>query len=209
MIHWVAVAALIFAFSYDKEANAAQSSVSVLYGEEYKTGETNRNSLRFDTLAVKEWGMLYGRADVVSFGNSDSNTFTRGIAHYGNGFHIAGQIQNQKNISQTSVGFGYSSFSKDKSWFVDVYKMSSNFYGDSNHIFAYGSKAMDKWKLNGFIEYTKPESINMQPVIFSQIGLSYKLNEFDIGVEHHRYFNKFGVSGLDESVNQIKLVYNF
>lgn len=209
MIHWIAVAAIIFTLTHEKEAEAAQSSASVLYGEGYKTGEPDRSTIRFDTLAVKDWGMLYGRADMVSFSNGDSNTFTRGIAHYGKGFHLAGQIQNQKNISQTSAGIGYSEFSKGKIWFVDAYRMSSNFYGDSTHIFAYGSRTYNNWTASGFVEYTHPEEKKLQPVTFSQISLSYQINSIHVGVEHHRYFNKFGVAGLDESVNQLKLTYNF
>jgi hypothetical protein len=209
MIHWLAVAALIFAFTYEKEAEAAQSSVSVLYGDGYKTGEVNRHTIRFDTLAVKDWGMLYGRVDAVSFGDDNSNVFTRGIAHYGRGLHLSGQLQNQRNISQSSAGIGYSEFGKGSSWFVDFYRMSSNFYGDSNHAFIYADRAFGKYKINGFIEYIQPEEKTLYPITFSQISFSYKVSDFNIGVEHHRYFNKFGISGLDESVNQIKLVYNF
>lgn len=56
MIHWIAVAAIIFTLTHEKEAEAAQSSASVLYGEGYKTGEPDRSTIRFDTLAVKDWG---------------------------------------------------------------------------------------------------------------------------------------------------------
>lgn len=56
MIHWIAVAALIFALTHEKEAEAAQSSISALYGEGYISGDPNRSSIRFDTLSIKDWG---------------------------------------------------------------------------------------------------------------------------------------------------------
>lgn len=175
MIHWIAVAALIFALTHEKEAEAAQSSISALYGEGYISGDPNRSSIRFDTLSIKDWGMLYGRADIVSFSNSDSNVFTRGIAHYGKGFHLAGQLQNQKNISQTSAGIGYSKFGRESSWFVDFYRMSSNYYGESTHIFAYASREFANWTASGFVEYTNPEQKQLTPITLSQVSLSYKV----------------------------------
>ena len=210
MIHWLAVAALIFASTYDKPAEAAQSSISYVHGDGYVSGDNTRNSLRIDTLAVKEWGLLYGRADVLSFDDGNSNLITRGIGHYGHGLHLAGQLQNQKGISQSSAGVGYSNFSKDSSWFTDLYKMQSNYYGDSFHWFSYYSRNFgENYKATGFIEYVKPENKNLEPVTFSQISVLRKVSGVWAGVEHQRYFNKNSVKGLDESVNQLLIKWDF
>ena len=204
MIHWLAVAAFAFAAVYEKPADAAQSSVSYLHGDGYASGDDTRNTLRLDALTVKDWGMLYGRVDVLSFDDRNSSVVTRGIGHYGHGWHLAGQLQNQRGISQSSAGFGYSA----KGWFVDVYRMSSSYYGDSTHAFGYASRDWGNWQLGGWIEIIQPDS-NFQLNAGSQISLTYKVGEFRVGVEQQRYINKSGIRGLDESVNQLMVKWEF
>ena len=211
MIHVVAVAALIFSAVYEKEAEAATAgSMSVLHGDGYASGDNTRNTVRLDALAVKDWGMVYGRVDSTSFDDGNSNVFTRFIGHGGRGLHIAGQLQNQPRISQSSVGAGYSSFGKDRSWFVDLYKLNSNYYGDGYHAFGYYSKDIGRsYRAVGFVEFLAPENKNFQPVTFSQINFQRKVMDVWLGVEHQRYFNKNGVKGLDESVNQVMVKWEF
>jgi hypothetical protein len=208
MIHWLAVAALIFAAVYDKDADAATASVSYLHGDGYASGDDTRNIVRFDALAVKDWGMVYGRTDLLSFDDRNSNVVTRGIGHYGHGWHIAGQLQNQKGIGQSSAGLGYSSFGKDASWFVDLQRMSSSYYGDSTHAFGYASRDWGNWQLGGWIEIIQPDK-NFQLNAGSQISVTYKIGEFRVGIEQQRYINKNGIKGLDESVNQFMLKWEF
>lgn len=202
MIHWLAVAALIFAFTYEKDANAAQSSISFLHGDGYATGDDTRNIVRVDTMAVKDWGLIYGRVDMSSFDDRSSSPFYRGVFHYGRGLHLAGQLQNQFSVSQSSIGGGYSSFAKDQSWFVDIYRTSSSYFGDSNHAFGYYSRPIGiNYKLTGFIEYLAPER-DLENVVGGQVHILRKFGDVWFGLEHQRYFNKNGVKGLDESVNQ-------
>jgi hypothetical protein len=208
MIHWVAVAALIFAFSYEKPAEAAQSSVSVLYGDGYVGADSSRHTVRLDTMAVKEWGMVYGRVDVSDFDDGDSSVFTRGIAHYGRGLHLAGQLQNQRGISQNSIGIGYSSFGKDSSWFVNLGRMSSSYYGDSTHAFGYASREWGNWQLSGWLEVIQPDK-DFQLNAGSQISITYKIYQVRLGIEQQRYINKNGIQGLDEVVNQGVVKWNF
>jgi hypothetical protein len=208
MIHLIAIA-FVAGMLVNNRCEAAQSSITAVYGDGYVTGEKEKTTLRFDTLAVKEWGMVYGRADFASPAHSDyANVFVRGIGHMGRGLHLGAQIQGQKALSQTSLGAGYSDFTKDVSWFIDVYRMSSSYYGDSNHLFAYVSKQWDKVQLNGFIEVTQPDH-HFEPVTFSQAAMTYKIGEVRIGIEHQRYFNKLGIKGLDEAVNQAVLKWEF
>ena len=54
-----------------------------------------------------------------------------------------------------------------------------------------------------------PENKNFQPVTFSQVSFQRKVIDVWIGVEHQRYFNKNGVKGLDESVNQLIIKWEF
>jgi hypothetical protein len=201
MIHLVVVFAFIFAAVYEKPADAAQASVSYLHGDGYASGDATRNTLRLDALTIKNWGMLYGRVDVLSFDDRNSSVVTRGIGHYGKGLHFSGQLQNQRGVSQSSAGFGYSSFGKNTSWFVDLYRMSSNYYGDSSHAFGYASQDWENWQLSGWVEVIQPDK-NFQPNAGSQISLTYKIGEFRVGVEQQRYINKNGIKGLDEVVNQ-------
>jgi hypothetical protein len=187
-----------------------KSSVSYLHGDGYVSGDDTRNIVRFDSLAVKDWGVLYGRVDVTSFDDSNSNVFTRGIVHAGRGVHFAGQLQNQRGISQSSAGFGYSDFGKESSWFVDLYRMQSNYYGDSLHGFAYYSRNIGQsYRATGFIEYIQPNKADYQPVTFSQVSFQRKVIDVWVGVEHQRYFNKNGIRGLDESVNQLMVKWEF
>lgn len=59
-------------------AEAAQASVSYLHGDGYASRDDTRNTVRLDALAVKDWGMVYGRADIASFDDANSSVFTRG-----------------------------------------------------------------------------------------------------------------------------------
>ena len=191
------------------EAESAQSSLSYLHGDGYASGDNTRNTLRIDTLAVKEWGMIYGRADVASFDDRNSTTYTRGIGHYMHGVHLAGQLQNQRGISQSSVGVGYSKFGKDESGFIDFYLASSNYYGDSAHVFGYYSRTFGAYKFNGFIELILPTKGHLDTVTFSQAQALRKVGDVWVGVEHQRYFNKNGITGLDENVNQLLVKWEF
>ena len=209
MIHWLAVAALIFAAVYDKDADAATASVSYLHGDGYASGDNTRNTVRLDALAIKNWGMVYGRVDVLSFDDRNSSVVTRGIGHYGHGWHLAGQIQNQRGISQSSAGLGYSSFGKESSWFVDVYKMQSNYYGDSLHGFAYYARDFGQsYRAAGVVELVAPEK-QKESVVFSQISVMRKVGDVWVGVEQQRYINKNGINGLDEVVNQGVIKWTF
>ena len=208
MIHWVAVTALIFALGYEKPAEAATASISYLQGDGYASGDNTRNTVRLDALAVKDWGMVYGRVDVSSFDDRNSNITTRGIGHYGKGLHLAVQLQNQKSVSQSVAGAGYSSFGKDSSWFVDLGRMSSSYYGDSTHAFGYASRDWGNWQLSGWIEVIQPDK-DLQLNAGSQISVTYKLGGVRLGVEQQRYINKFGVQGLDEVVNQGVVKWSF
>jgi hypothetical protein len=208
MIHWLAVAALVFALGYEKPAEAATASISYLHGDGYASGDNTRNTVRLDALAVKDWGMVYGRVDVSSYDDRNSNVITRGIGHYGKGVHLAGQLQNQRGVSQSVAGAGYSSFGKDSSWFVDIGRMSSSYYGDSTHAFGYGSREWGNWQLSGWLEVIQPDK-NFQLNAGSQISVTYKLGGVRLGVEQQRYINKHGIQGLDEVVNQGVVKWNF
>lgn len=54
-----------------------------------------------------------------------------------------------------------------------------------------------------------PENKNIQPVTFSQVSFQRKVMDVWLGLEHQRYFNKNGVKGLDESVNQLMVKWEF
>lgn len=207
MIHFMLLVGLMVC---PDKSEGSTASVSYLHGDGYVSGDNTRNTVRLDALAVKNWGMAYGRVDTTSFDDGNSNVFTRFIGHGGHGLHIAGQLQNQPRISQSNVGAGYSSFGKDQSWFVDLYKLSSNYYGDGYSGFGYYSRNIGQsYRAVGFVEYTQPESSRLEPVTFSQISIQRKLMNAWLGVEHQRYFNKNGVKGLDESVNQLILKWEF
>jgi hypothetical protein len=86
--------------------------------------------------------------------------------------------------------------------------MSSSYYGDSTHAFGYASRDWGNWQLGGWIEVIQPDK-NFQLNAGSQISLTYKIGEFRVGIEQQRYFNKNGIKGLDESVNQFMLKWEF
>jgi hypothetical protein len=87
--------------------------------------------------------------------------------------------------------------------------MSSNYYGDSTHTFIYGSRDYADWQVSGFVEYVAPTKAGVADVTLAQVGLLYKVREFRVGFEQQRYVNKFGVTGLDEVVNQGVVKWNF
>ena len=213
-MEWLVVVMYVVLFALSgasKDADAAtQGSASYLHGDGYASGDSTRNVTRFDVFNLNDLGMIYGRADVTSFDDRNSAVFTRAIGHLGHGLHLAGQLQNQTGISQTSTGVGYSKFGKDTSWFADVYRVSSSYYGDSTAAFIYGSyKPHDRVKLDGFIETTAPDN-RLQQVWFMQPSIAYRIYDgLWVGVEQQRYINKNGIRGLDEVVNQFKIKWEF
>jgi len=211
-MEWLVIAMyLVIALIPSNSEAVTQGSVSYVHGDGYASGDDTRNITRFDVLNLNQYGMVYGRADVLSGDDSNSNLVTRIIGHVGSGWHVAGQAQNQKGISQSNYGFGYGEFRKDTAWFVDVYKVSSNYYGDGYEVFGYGSyKFTDKIKADGFFEYVVPEDRALQPVFLAQPAITYNIyGQLWVGVEQQRYFNKAGIRGLDEVVNQFKLKWEF
>ena len=152
---------LVSAVAVPDDAEAAQASVSYLHGDGYVSGDDTRNTVRLDALAVKDWGMVYGRVDSTSFDDGNSNVFTRFIGHGGHGLHIAGQLQNLPRVSQSSVGAGYSDFSKESSWFVDLYKLNNNYYWDGYYVFRYYPKNIGRsYRAVGFVEFLSHENKN-------------------------------------------------
>jgi len=214
-MEWLVVVMYVVLFALSgasKDAEAAtQGSVSYLHGDGYASGDSTRNVTRFDVLNLNSVGMIYGRADVASFDDRNSAVFTRAIGHLGHGLHLAGQLQNQAGISQTSTGVGYSKFGKDASWFADVYRVSSNYYGDATSAFVFGSyRPFDRIKIDGFVEITSPDGARLQQVYFMQPSLTVRVYEgIWAGIEQQRYINKGGIRGLDEVVNQFKIKWEF
>jgi hypothetical protein len=213
IIHLLAATAVFWAaLLHPEEAESATTgSISYAHGDGYTSGDPTRNITRFDVLNVNALGMIYGRADVLSSDDSNSSLATRIIGHYNLGWHGAAQMQNQARISQTSIGIGYSYLGPKSSWFVDAYKVSSNYYGDSYNLFGYGSyKFTNSTKAEGFIEYLLPESGKFGAVVFTQPSIMFMLHEgLWAGIEQQRYFNKNGINGLDEVVNQVKIKWEF
>lgn len=210
MIHFMLLGLLVGLMVCPDKAESATASVSYLHGDGYVSGDTTRNVVRLDALVIKDWGMVYGRVDATSFDDGNSNVFTRAIVHGGRGLHIAGQLQNQYRISQSSAGIGYSDFGTESSWFVDVYKLNSNYYGDGYSGFAYYSRNIGQsYRATGFVEFIQPDTSNLRPVTFSQISFQRKVGDVWVGIEHQRYFNKNGIRGLDESVNQFLVKWEF
>ena len=211
-MEWLVVLMYVVIALMPNDSNAAtQGSVSYVHGDGYISGDDTRNITRFDVLNLNKYGMVYGRADVISGDDGNSNIVTRIIGHAGTGWHVAGQMQNQKGVSQTNAGFGYGEFKRDSAWFVDLYKVSSNYYGDGYSIFGYGSyKFTDKVKADGFIEYTRPETKAYNEVLLMQPSIMYRAyGDLWVGIEQQRYFNKSGIRGLDEVVNQLKVKMEF
>lgn len=59
------------------------------------------------------------------------------------------------------------------------------------------------WRIDGFVKLIMPSGTGLNQVTFSQTQALRKVGDVWVGVEHQRYFNKNGIKGLDESVNQL------
>lgn len=187
---------------------AQAASVSLLHGDGYTSGDSTRNTLRFDETKVGEYGMVYGRADISSFDDSNSSINTRVIGHAGVGVHLAGQVVNANHVSSTSVGFGYSKLTKGYRYGADLYKMSSSAYGDAIHTFAFTSFPVGYGiEFDSFVECITREQGTS--ILFSQSAISYRIETVSLGVEWQLYENKNGIKGLNEAVPQLRLKWEF
>ena len=186
------------------------NSISLLHGDGYATGDNTRNTLRFDTTTVGEYGLIYGRADMGSFDDKNTAVNTRVIGHLGSGWHLAQQFQNTEKVSASSTGIGYDLLRTKYRVGLDVNFMSSNFYGDATHIFMFGTyNITDKLSLDGFAEYIMPLN-NKDNILFTQPSIMYNIYQnTKVGMEYQIYNNKYGITGLNECVPQAKLKVEF
>ena len=75
-LHWLAIVVtsvvlavlglLVGLMICPDKAESAQASVSYLHGDGYSSGDNTRNVVRFDALAVKDWGMVYGSSNICN-----------------------------------------------------------------------------------------------------------------------------------------------
>jgi hypothetical protein len=195
---------LFLLMTFSAQAAVTESSFSYLTGNGFVSGDPSRNTYRFDTLTVGEYGVIYGRADTTSFDDANASVTTRLIGHLGKGFHLSANLQNQKGLDISAVGGGFSHFGA-QSFSVDVSKMSSNYYGDGTHLFIFGASEFGgSFKVDGFIEVLYPEK--GQDVYFAQPAISYVVNKtVSVGLEKQLYINKSGVANLNEDVTQLRL----
>ena len=187
---------------------AADASLSYLFASGYKTGEYTRDTLRVDVSKNSDKGLLYARADISSFDNRNSLINTRIIGHYKTGFHPSVQLQNTSSVSYTGLGIGYSEFTKEFSYFVDVNYTATSLNVNALQLFGYSKYTLtDKFFLDGFIDHVRFYS--GENTTLTQFGINYKLNDFILGLEQHVYLNKNRISSLDENLTAIKIKYVF
>jgi len=198
----------IFLMSLSFNSLAAEANLSYLYGTGFKTGEHTRDTIRFDTSKVSEKGLLFARADLSSFDNKSSLINTRIIGQYLTGVHPSVQLQNSNNVSYTGVGLGYSSFSKNFSYFVDTNYTLTSLNVDAIQLFAYAKyKLSESFFLDGFIDNMR--FFSGANTTHTQFGINYKYDDCSFGLEQHIYLNKNRVDSLDESLLNLKVKYTF
>ena len=196
-------------------ANDAQAvtvgSASLLHGDGYMSGDDTRNTARMDVMHSNGDVLLYGRFDNSSFDDSNAAINTRIIGHYAvvdYGFDIAGQYQNANRVSASSIGVGYKTFTKEAMFLLDTYIQSSNIFGEGIQLFAYTKSPKYRgFYLEGFVDAAFYKDVT---VTLAQPSLMYGVTDtLSVGVEYQLYWNKLGVSGLNESVPQAKVKWSF
>jgi hypothetical protein len=186
----------------------ADNSISVLHGNGYKTAESERNILRFEGLKLDKDYLLYYRADVSSFDDSNSLLNTRVIGHYGNGLHFSGQLQNAKGVSIRGIGGGYSYFTKNISFFSDVNYVVTSFNTDGIQSFTYAKANLtDNIFLDGYVDISMYP--NLTNTLLTQPSINYQFGNLVFGLEQHIYINKGSVKDLNENLTMLKLKYQY
>ena len=190
-------------------ADFQRNTLSYLAGDGYATGEAQRNIISFDTINKSKRGLIYLNVDLQGFTGSKSYQVSRVLGHFGDGFHLAGQLQNSTGYSNTNVGAGYSYFAGSGFFGVDVYRRSDNLRGDGGYVFAFGRYAItDRISLDGFVDISVPDRGQQQWL--AQPSIMYHFDKsFSVGIEQQLYLNKGYVNGVDESVPQLKLTYGW
>jgi len=208
-MEWLVLIMYIVLAAMPAEAST-NGSVSLLHGDGYVSGDTTRNIARFDVLHVNKEMLFYGRLDNSSFDDANSSNASRIMVHCNTplGFDIAGQYQNGYKQSASSIGVGYRSFTKEKMFLIDTYIQSSNVFGEGIQIFAYAKSSKYRgFYLEGFVDNTYYKDVT---VTLAQPSVMYEIKDgVSVGVEYQLYWNKLGVSGLNESVPQAKLKWSF
>ena len=210
-MEWLVVAMYVVIALMPSSSDAATvGSASLLHGDGYVSGDTTRNVARFDVMHLDKDYLFYGRVDNSSFDDSNSINNTRILGHYGTslGIDIAGQYQNGYKQSASSIGVGYKAFTKETMLLIDTYIQSSNVFGEGIQLFAYVKSPQYRgFFVEGFVDTVWYKDVT---VTLTQPSLMYSVKDnLAVGLEYQLYWNKLGISGLDESVPQAKLKWSF
>jgi hypothetical protein len=208
----LAVTMFLWTSIFDSKAEAAEfqrTSLSYLAGEGYVTGEHQRNIISFDTIKAGDIGLLYANVDLQSFTGTKSSNVSRVVGHLGNGFHLAGQLQNTAGYSNTNIGIGYNWFTPKGFAGIDVYRRADSLKGDGNYVFIFGKHILGSgFSIDGFVDISITDTNQRQ--LLAQPAIMYNVTKsFGIGLEQQLYIDKNYVRGLDESVTQLKLMYSW
>jgi len=213
VLHVAALTALLWgSLLHTEEAEGAdfqRTSLSYLAGDGYVSGEHQRNIISFDAIKSGRAGLVYANVDLQSFTGNKANNVSRIVGHLGQGFHLAGQLQNSTGYSNTNIGVGYDWFGANGFAGIDVYRRSDSLMGDGSYVFLFGRVMFTSGiSLDGFIDISVPDSGQQQWL--AQPSIMYHFDKsFSVGIEQQLYLNKGYVNGLDESVPQLKLTYGW
>jgi len=194
---------------------ATHNSLSYQVGSDFRTGEKERNIITFTSLTKTDDNhIFYASIDAQSFDNSNSSTITRFLGQYrltkSIPVSVSGQLINQAKVSSTDVGLAFN-FPIGYVSGINLFKHSDNILGEGEKVFAYWVYPInEKWRFNGFVETTWANRMQASDMTLAQPELMYSMtNRLQIGMEYQFYRNKNGIKGLDETIPQFKLTYNF
>lgn len=196
------------AYSAVPPAEAVTGSVSLLYGEGYKTPDYDRFTYRVDITDIGKNHLFVARTDVSNMDSDSTAINTRLIGHYFNTVHIAAQLQNASKTNIGSLGGGVTYTGTNYYGFTDLYVTNTNFDGNGYHVFSYVKLNLPlDFYVDSYVDWLNYATETNTTL--SQIALTRKFGQLEVGVEQQLYYNKARVKGLDESVTQFKLKYVF
>lgn len=216
-----------------------QHSVSYLYGNTFKVGERDRETMSFDHFSVWEWGEIYAFLDYMHFDEDDDEAYFEikpkiSLSYL---FDIKMELGPVKDVFWSNE-FNYSNLGGAevyltglgvkmdvpgfKWWNMNLYfREDVKVNGRGTYQFSTDwcipINISDKIKLHieGFADFAGTSGNSKHNILFSpqvllDVGNIFgKPGSLYAGTEYIYWQNKFGIEGVDEEVWQFIVKYSF
>lgn len=217
--------ATIANFTSRAETLWSDASVTLLRGNNYQVGDSNRTVFTFEYAAAYNWGDSFLFIDRLQSDNGDKETYAEisprfQISSYKNAafenIYIATTAEVGENFTHYLIGLGTKLNIPHFTFFnVNIYYRNNDSVKNSQQVTLNWAVPIGALSYDGFIDYVPSSgSTNSSMNFTSQLkyDVAKHLNlrtSLYLGFEYAYWRNKFGIEGVDEKNLNLLIKYHF